>query len=668
MTNSRGEDQSHLLGRQDSVPGVRKGRDGGSVDCRALGIVGKAAARKQTSHNSGSHTVDSSVSQVSLVQSNSLNSANIFGMERDSDIIPSTNSVNLLKYRKTDDDSGKQNMANEIEGVNESETSNSVPVAGTDEETKEQSENSNDNPNSKQCQNEDTKTENERITKTPDINKEIENPDQREVNRVKEEKHEVDQIRKRDNEEIVVKTVPPDGGWGWVVLVGSFVVMVCSSIGPCFSLIFSPLFVNLGTPPYTISWIFNSFSLIWNLMSPAVGPLTEEFGHRSVATVGAVLVTVGLMLSAFAPSSWFLFISFSVLGGIGLGILVTISNIIIPVYFTAHLGRANGILMTGTSIGIFVLPLLITHLQQLYTYRGATLILGAILFNTCVAAAVFHPVRWHSKTVKCQRRYSIRDIQLRRKSRAEAENRNLLPDSRENPVAVVETTPQKEKRKAPVALCCLLLRVIKSTLLSLRILCSPPAFIIALSGTLTMNGYLNFIIMVPFVVKKIHSVQGSALCISVAGISNLISRLIMSALADCKWFDIRIGYIVSISIIALINIAFPFITSLVWMAVSMGVWGYGIGSFMGLYNLVMIKYMGAKNLPAMFGACSLLNGLGFISIGSMLGWVTQIVGSYNVSIWALACLQCFCIVLWLLMPAAVAWQIRNLVPATTMSV
>ncbi|XP_064116193.1 monocarboxylate transporter 9-like [Macrobrachium nipponense] len=593
-------------------------------------------------------------------------------MEKDTGIIPSTNNVRLLTYGQTNEDSSHQETTKESEVMSESGKSNSASDCGTDGDggTRNRIENSNKNPVPQQTENEEENKPQPARTETEPVlvHAQKERPDKKEVNKAEEEKRKDGQTGKKDDDVIVVKTVPPDGGWGWAVLLGSFVVMVCSSIGPCFSLIFSPFFLGLGTPPSTVSWIFNSFSLIWNLMSPAVGPLTEEFGHRKVALVGAVFVTVGLILSAFAPSAWFLFFSFSVLGGIGLGILVTISNIIIPVYFTAHLGRANGILMTGTSIGIFVVPLLITHLQGLFAYQGATLILGAIIFHTCVAAAVFHPVKWHSKTVSYRRRYSIRDSQLHRRGRSDAESRNLLPDTERNSAAVVKTAPQKEERRVSVAICCLLLRVIKSTVLSLRILCSPPAFIIALSGTLTMNGYLNFIIMVPFVVGKFHSSQGSALCVSVAGICNLVSRLIMSALTDCKWFDIRIGYIISISLIALINIAFPFATSLTWMAISMGVWGYGIGSFMGLYNLVMIKYMGAKNLPAMFGAASLLNGLGFISIGSVLGWVTQIVGSYNVSIWALACIECFCIVLWLLMPAAVAWQIRNLIPAPVASV
>lgn len=55
----------------------------------------------------------------------------------------------------------------------------------------------------------------------------------------------------------------------------------------------------------------------------------------------------------------------------------------------------------------------------------------------------------------------------------------------------------------------------------------------------------------------------------------------------------------------------------------MAVWGCGVGAFMGLYNLIMIRYMGMKKLPSMYGASSLLNGLGFITIGPLLGKIAN---------------------------------------------
>lgn len=469
-------------------------------------------------------------------------------------------------------------------------------------------------------------------------------------------------IERRDTLLVVENATVPDGGWGWVVLAGSFVVMLLiSSVGPCFSIVFSPLLLDLGTSPSTIFWIISTFSLVWNLASPTVGPLTQEFGYRSVAMVGSLLLTFSIILSAFATSSWFLFLFFSLVGGLGAGVVVTISNLIIPVYFTKRLGRANGILMTGTSLGLFTAPHLITFLQERYTYLGATLILGGIFLNTCISALVFHPVWWHVKNSGCEEKCScIKEIQLQQ---SEADVARCVKCERKASIAVGRATLQPKSNQNSENIFSLLFRVCRSTVLSLRILYSPPALIIALSSTLTMNGYLGFLIMVPFVVKILHSVQGAALCLSVAGACNLVSRLVVSALTDCKWFDMRIGYIVGLSIITLTDLAFPFLTSLRWMVVVMGMWGCGAGTFMGLYNLVMIKYMGIKSLPSMFGAASLLNGLGFITIGPLLGWISEATGSYAISMWVLAFTQCICIILWLFMPAAMAWQNRS--PVTT---
>lgn len=65
--------------------------------------------------------------------------------------------------------------------------------------------------------------------------------------------------------------------------------------------------------------------------------------------------------------------------------------------------------------------------------------------------------------------------------------------------------------------------------------------------------------------------------------------------------------------------AFTFFNNLMLLMATISVWGAGMGIFIGLYALIMIRYMGKDNLPSMFGAASLLNGCGFISLGPLLG-------------------------------------------------
>ncbi|XP_027210303.2 monocarboxylate transporter 12-B [Penaeus vannamei] len=446
---------------------------------------------------------------------------------------------------------------------------------------------------------------------------------------------------------------PPDGGWGWVVLLGSFVVMVLiSSMGPCFSLVYSRLLLSFGSSSTTVAWIFNSFSLVWNVMGPVVGPLAAECGHRKVAVTGAFLCSLALILSAFSSSAWILLLSFSLIGGVGAGLVVGASVLILPLYFSRRRGFANGLFMAGTSVGLFIAPHLITYLQDLYTFKGATLILGAIVLNGCAAGATYHPASWHMQHERKSSSNVTEDAQ--RTPLSKTTNKNKLVGLPKLPNGKHQIEKDASYRRFFVT------RVVLSTVRDLGILKSSRALIIALTSTLVMNGYLNFIMMVPFMVTTArHTPHDAAWCVSASGISNLLTRVIVSALADCSWFHLRGCYMTGILLIALSSFAFSFISSLTWMTVTMAVWGCGVGAFMGLYNLIMIRYMGMKKLPSMYGASSLLNGLGFITIGPLIGYIRDLSGSYQVSLWVLVVTEALCVLLWFLMPAAASRDNRK---------
>ncbi|KAG0716340.1 Monocarboxylate transporter 12-B [Chionoecetes opilio] len=190
----------------------------------------------------------------------------------------------------------------------------------------------------------------------------------------------------------------PDGGWGWLVVGGSFVInIVMPLLSQGFGMIFSRYLMQEGSSSTLNAWLFNVHSCVWNIMGMLVRPLAQEFGWRTVAITGVLLAFAALVLSAFTPSPLFLFFSFSLLSGAGGGLVVCMSFIIVPSYFGRRRGLANAVMMAGVCTGQMVGPPLLRLLQDEYGYKGATLIFAAILLNCGVGAAFFHPVEWHLK-------------------------------------------------------------------------------------------------------------------------------------------------------------------------------------------------------------------------------------------------------------------------------
>lgn len=216
---------------------------------------------------------------------------------------------------------------------------------------------------------------------------------------------------------------------------------------------------------------------------------------------------------------WYVFKFHALSSGIGCGMLSSISYTIIPHYFSKQRGLANGIIMAWDCGGQLIAPKLIQILQDEYTYRGATLILGGIILNCCVGAAAFHPVEWHLKR---------------------QEIKHNIPSK----ASSGQASPQESLSEK-------FLRLIKSTLENLRILRSAKAVIIAVGSGLMFNGYLNFLAFVPFAMDEDgHSLEDAATCISVSAICNMMSRVTVAALSDNKWFSFHITMMVGTLVIS----------------------------------------------------------------------------------------------------------------------
>ncbi|XP_069173793.1 monocarboxylate transporter 13-like [Procambarus clarkii] len=421
----------------------------------------------------------------------------------------------------------------------------------------------------------------------------------------------------------------PDGGWGYIVALACFISFsIVTTTSTCYGILFSKFLEDLGTSSTTNAWIFNTGGFVGNVASFLMGPAVEQFGHRKVALVGAVLGSVGLGISAFATSAWFLFISFSLLTSFGSGMSVLVLMTILPLYFKKRLGRANAFLSMGACMSQIVGPPAITFLQEQYGIKGACLIVAAVLLNNIAAAALLHPVEWHVKS--------------RRKKMISTSGKESLFTSCYGGI-----TASLVKAAVSVARNFALLR-------------SPRAAIIAFGCCFNVIGYVNMLMLVPVVVREKGYTQVQASwCMSISGFCNLVARLVVSSLTDWPRFSMRGFYMVGTATIAFTTIALSHADEMWSVALVMGVWGVGVGAFVGLMNLIMLKYMGLENLVPLYSVTSLLIGFWFLASGPVFGVIRDLSGRYSFSLYALGGSVFVTVLLWFFMPAAVAYDERR---------
>ncbi|XP_054088779.1 uncharacterized protein LOC105210951 [Zeugodacus cucurbitae] len=191
-----------------------------------------------------------------------------------------------------------------------------------------------------------------------------------------------------------VNADPPDGGYGWLIVFGAFSVQFwVAGLVKSYGVLYVEIMETFPSSTATVaSWIPAILSALCLVLAPVSSALCQRFSCRSVVFVGGIFCALGLTLSYFATSLLHLLITFGVLTGIGGGLSTTPGIVIVSQYFDKHRALANGICVSGTAAGSFILPVLIKHLAEKFGFHGTILILGGCMFHVCISATLYRPI------------------------------------------------------------------------------------------------------------------------------------------------------------------------------------------------------------------------------------------------------------------------------------
>ncbi|XP_056153135.1 monocarboxylate transporter 4 [Lampris incognitus] len=185
----------------------------------------------------------------------------------------------------------------------------------------------------------------------------------------------------------------PDGGWGWAVLAGGFVITGFSYAFPkAVSVFFKELIREFGVGYSDTAWISSILLAMLYGTGPLCSVMVNRFGCRPVMMVGGLFASLGMILASFATSIIHIYLSTGVITGLGLALNFQPSLIMLNRYFSEKRPLANGLAAAGSPVALCCLSPLGQVLQYHFGWRGGFLILGGILLNCCVCGALMRPL------------------------------------------------------------------------------------------------------------------------------------------------------------------------------------------------------------------------------------------------------------------------------------
>ncbi|KAM8836413.1 monocarboxylate transporter 6 isoform 1-T5 [Spinachia spinachia] len=396
----------------------------------------------------------------------------------------------------------------------------------------------------------------------------------------------------------------PDGGWGWVVLAATIVVLALTLAFPsCVGIFYTDLQDEFHASNSETSWVPSIMTSVLHAGGPICSVLVERLGCRATVMLGGVLSGLGMAASSFTQSIKQLYITTGVITGLGFCFSFQPAVTILGHYFVRRRAFANALSSTGTALGLCTLPILGNYLHTELGWRGSFLVLGAVLLNCCVCGAVMRPLR--------------------------APARRSQPLMNSGPLPPEEESVRKGRGRTR--------RVRSSVAASLRkhmafdqLLHNPRYCAYAVGITWMMLGFVvPLIYLVPYATAYGMEQSRAALLLSILGLVNIVVRPPFGVIFGMPWFKGRHIYVFSWALlvnglsnaICCVGPSFPvLLVYVVVYGLSMSV--VGCLMFTVLMDVVeMSRFSSALGLLAIMEGVTLL--IGPPLAGVLIDWTGQ---------------------------------------------
>src|SRR5256886_7120145 len=198
----------------------------------------------------------------------------------------------------------------------------------------------------------------------------------------------------------------------WVIAIAGVFFQIALGAVYAWSVFRVPLTKQFGWSISEVTLTFTISIFVLGFAAFFGGLWLNRKGPRIVALTGGVFYGVGVFLASFTHSLAWLYISYGLIGGIGLGLGYIVPVAVLVKWFPDKRGFITGIAVAGFGAGALITAPIATRLIQSVGVLTTFAILGVVYFIMVAGAALFmrdppahyRPAGWEpSSTLAAQR-------------------------------------------------------------------------------------------------------------------------------------------------------------------------------------------------------------------------------------------------------------------------
>ncbi|XP_067668826.1 monocarboxylate transporter 12-like [Haliotis asinina] len=462
--------------------------------------------------------------------------------------------------------------------------------------------------------------------------------------------------------------LPVDRGWAWTIVIGHFMnlffmVGTAKSIG----ILLEEFHIHFQVPMAVATMVMSVTGIVYALAAPISLLLGEQFSERRVIMVSGVVALFMMALSSLLVNMVFVIVLFGV--GFGLGNAAIYGNglILLGQYFKKRRSLANGLALSGSSIGQFVLPPVIQFFLETYSLGGTVLLISGLYFHVTLFASLFRPVSFYQTDSQIDEDKFVDTIEIGKLQNCdvhentkmvtingEAGVENLSEEEFSEVHAVMASTGSiylgsvtsledmttehnasriyKDQTKVSKNIASVLRKmfdfsVLKNYVCVLYVIVSFFAFL----------GHFNFVLFLPsYALTKGITKYNKAILVSICGLCDLAGRVLFGFLGDLNIIQRYKMKSICLILLGLNTAMFIFADTFAWIAVHSALYGFFGGGYVGMIAVVLIDLVGLEEMSRVLGVVLLVQGIGAATGQPLLGLIKDMTGEYDIVIYICA--------------------------------
>lgn len=359
-----------------------------------------------------------------------------------------------------------------------------------------------------------------------------------------------------------------------------------------FGLIYRKNLEALDITSTQVSTLFNTQYALGALTGLFNGPLFSKFTFREVGITGSVLVTLGLLSTAWSTNFIQYVVAYSVLYGIGMGLAQTSGSLALNTYFKENRRKATGFAYTIAAIGPIAMPHLAVYMLTYYEYIGTVLTFSGISLLSLVSAICYRPA-----------------LQFSKGAQAPKENIEKGKEQAEDLREKEEIKPKSHSRKFIDELDLGLLR--------------DKSFLNILIGlTVIIIAEVNFFVLVPFILGETgFSDQQISLAMTVMAVVDIMTRFLGPLATQKLPFGNKLLFAIGIIFVSVGRMIVVLTNNFHVIIFAFTLLGFGKAFRTTIRPLIIADFVSLKRLPAASGLQTAAMAILSFAAGPLLGKV-----------------------------------------------